>query len=244
MNVREDQVSGTVENRFTRLEPLLGTGAIGKLAASGVILFGVGGVGCAAAEALARCGVGRIGLVDSDVFTPSNLNRQLFATVSALGRKKVDVAAERIADIAPECEVRKYDFFYAPETAELVDLSEYDYIIDAIDTVRAKVELAVRAAEAGVRIISCMGTGNRLDPSALRVADIYGTSGDPLSKVMRHELRARGIASLKVVCSTEQPVPASVPGSGGRHAPASSPFVPPAAGLLLASETVRDLIGK
>ena len=221
---------------------LLGEEAIEKLKTSRVLLFGVGGVGSFAAECLARSGVGCVGLCDNDVVSPSNLNRQLVALHSTIGQPKTSVAAQRMHDINPEIQVIEYPFFYGADTADQIDLTEYDYIIDAIDTVSAKLLLIERAAALHIPIISCMG-----DPTALCVTDINKTSGCPLAKVMRYELRKRGITSLKVVFSTEPPLkPLFQPqDAGGRRAtPGSVPFVPPVAGMIAASEAVKYLVNK
>jgi len=224
-----------MEDQFARTEKLLGPGAMRKLAASRVAVFGVGGVGGACAEALARSGVGAIDLFDHDIVSLTNLNRQTAALHSTLGLFKADVMAERIADINPACEARAYRLFYTPETADEVDISVYDYIVDAIDTVAAKTELIVRAKKADVRIICAMGAANKMDPSAFVVTDIGKTETDPLARAVRKELRLRGIEGVKAVWSKEAPKKRCVP-------PASNAFVPPAMGLLLAAEVVSDLI--
>ena len=236
--------------QYERTRLLLGAAAMKKLRASRVAVFGVGGVGGYAVEALARSGVGALDLVDSDTVCLSNLNRQIIATHSTLGRYKVDAAAERVAEIDPDCVVRTYRTFYLPETAGEFDFTRYDYVIDAVDTVTAKLSLAQRAQEAGTPIISAMGAGNKLDPTAFTVSDVYDTSVDPLARVMRRELRRRGVTRLKVVWSTEPPI---VPRSDGgaaaqaepaarRSVPGSTAFVPSVAGLILAGEVIKDLI--
>ena len=212
-----------------------------RLAAAAVAVFGIGGVGGYAVEALARSGVGRLGLVDNDKVCLSNINRQLHATFKTLGQYKVDVAKERVLEINPDAEVRTYKLFYLPETAAQIDLKHYDYIVDAIDTVTGKIELVVRARECGVPIISSMGAGNKLDAAAFEVADIYSTSICPVAKVMRQELRKRGVPALKVVYSKEPPAP--LHGVQMRQTPGSTAFVPPVAGLILAGEAVKDLTG-
>ncbi len=232
---------------FQRTRRLIGEAAMEKLADSRVAVFGLGGVGGNCAEALARSGIGTLDLIDSDEVVLSNLNRQVFATHRTIGQKKTDAAYERIADIAPSEKVNLYPIFYLPETADQIPFGEFDYVVDAIDTVTAKLDLIQRANEAGVPIISCMGTGNRLDPSKLVIKDIYKTYGDPLAKVMRHELRKRGVESLEVCCSMEEPIKpleeADEEDRGNRrNVPASSAFVPPAAGILIASHVVRKLI--
>lgn len=225
------------EGRFSRSELLLGREALERLAKSHVAVFGIGGVGGHAAEALGRSGIGFLDLYDKDTVSLSNLNRQAAALQSTLGQPKAEVMRRRILDINPEAEVRAISCFYLPETADFYDLREYDYIVDAVDTVTAKLELAVRAKEAGVPIISCMGAGNKLDPTRFEVADLYQTSVCPLAKVMRKECRARGIEHLKVVYSREEP-------AIRRAVPGSVAFVPSVAGLILAGEVVRDLIGR
>ena len=229
---------------------LIGEEAFERLRASRVAVFGLGGVGGYAAEALARSGVGAIDLIDHDTVDITNLNRQIIATEQTVGRKKTEVMAERIAAIDPGIRVRTWDFFYLPGTEDVPDLSGYDYAADAIDTVTGKLFLIENAVRAGTPVISSMGTGNKLDPSSLRVGDIYETSVCPLAKVMRRELRRRGIGALKCVWSDEEPRRAEDSASengprrdSGRPAPASIAFVPPAAGLLMASEIVKDLAG-
>ncbi len=232
--------------QFLRTELLLGKTALEKLAASRVAVFGIGGVGGYVVEALARSGVGTLDLIDSDVVSPSNINRQIIATRKTVGKFKVDAAAERIAEINPAAKVIKHRIFYLPETADELDFREYDYVVDAIDTVTGKIAIVVNADKAGTPVISSMGTGNKLDPAAFEVADIYETSVCPLAKVMRHELKRRGIKSLKVVYSKEKPLkPLAGPENdldSRRQVPGSVPFVPPAAGLIIAGEVVKDLI--
>lgn len=235
-------------NEFSRSELLLGSDAMEKLKKARVAVFGIGGVGSYAVEALARSGIGALDLIDDDVVSLSNINRQLIALHSTVGKPKVEVAAERIADINPECVVRTYKMFYTPETAVEFDFSQYDYIIDAIDTVTGKISLAERAQEAGVPVISAMGAGNKLDPTAFEAADIYQTSVCPLARVMRRELKKRGIKKLKVVYSREEAMtPAKSEEDDGsakkkRVTPGSVAFVPSVAGLILAGEVVRDII--
>lgn len=230
--------------QFTRTEMLLGKEAMEKLAASRVAVFGIGGVGGYVCEALARSGVGAFDLIDNDKVCLSNLNRQIIALRSTLGRYKAEVMGERILEINPEAVVRVYPLFFLPENAGEIPFCEYDYIVDAIDTVTAKLELAVRAKEYGIPVISSMGTGNKLDPSRFKVADIYETKVCPLAKVMRKELRARGIEKLKVVYSEEEPMTPKVQLKEGkrRAIPGSVAFVPGAAGLVIAGEVVKDLI--
>lgn len=221
------------ETSRTRL--LLGDAALTRLAQARVALFGVGGVGGHCAEALVRAGIGALDVYDNDVVSPSNLNRQLVALHSTLGQYKAEVMARRAADINPDCQVRAVPMFYLPENADQVDLSQYDYVIDAIDTVSAKLELAQRCYRLHVPLISCMGSGNKLDPSAFVVTDLYKTQGCPLARVLRKELRRRGVPKLKVVFSSEEPA------STGERTPGSVPFVPGAAGLVLAGAVVRAL---
>ena len=227
-----------MESQFEREIRLIGNDGLNRLKGSRVIVFGLGGEGSYVVEALARSGVGSLTLVDADKVCLSNLNRQLVALHSTIGQLKVDVAQNRIHDINPECVVTKYPVFYLPETADEIDLSQYDYIVDCIDTITAKIELAVRSQAIGVPIISCMGTGNKLDPAKLQIADISKTSVCPLARVMRLELRKREINHLKCVFSTEEPI------RTGMSEPGSSAFVPSTAGLLIASAVVRDLLAE
>ena len=232
-------------NQFSRSERLLGEAGMARLAAAHVAVFGVGGVGGYAAEALCRSGVGAIDLYDDDTVAFSNLNRQIIATRATVGRYKADVAAERLLSINPDARVRGYRLFYMPDTADSVDLSQYDYVVDAVDTVAAKLELAVRCAALNVPLVSAMGAGNKLDPTCLRVADIYDTSVCPLARVMRRELKKRGVKKLKVVYSTEPPIvpagesdPSETAGHARRATPGSVAFVPAAMGLAIAGEVV------
>lgn len=223
---------------------MFGEKALQKLFSSRVAVFGLGGVGGYAVEALARGGVGNLDLIDSDKICLTNINRQIYATHETLGRYKADIAAERVAQINPEANVKIYKIFFLPETADTFDFTNYDYVVDAVDTVTAKLALVTAAKAAGTPIISCMGAGNKIDPTAFEVADIYKTSVCPLARIMRTELRKRGIDSLKVVYSKEPPV---VPKfeceeNTARKAPSSNSFVPPAAGLILAGEVIKDLI--
>lgn len=231
-------------DQYERTRMLIGGGAMARLRAARVAVFGVGGVGGYAVEALARSGVGALDLIDSDTVCLSNLNRQIIATRETLGRYKVDVAAERVASIDPEITVRTYRTFYLPETAGEFDLTRYDYIVDAIDTVAGKIALALNAREAGTPIISALGTGNKLDPTKLALGDIYDTSVCPLARVMRRELRRRGVERLSVLWSSEEPIrPLSTEEEPRRRAvPGSTAFVPGAGGLIIASKVVRDLI--
>ncbi len=222
-------------NWYDRTSLVLGEDAVARLGKARVAVFGVGGVGGYIVEALARSGVGKLDLFDKDIVDITNLNRQIIALRSNIGRDKVDVAKERVLDINPECVVETHKVFYLPDTAADIDLSVYDYVADAIDTVTGKIALIENSKKAGVPIISSMGAGNKTDPSRFRVADIYKTSVCPLAKVMRKELRSRGIEELKVVYSDEEPKK-SVPTG-------SVPFVPPVAGLVIAGEIVKDLLG-
>ena len=218
-----------------------------RLARARVAVFGIGGVGGHVVEALVRSGIGEIDLIDSDTVSESNLNRQLIATHSTVGRYKVDVMEERIRDINPQAVVHKYQCFFLPENAGQFPFEAYDYVVDAVDTVTAKIELVLKAQAAEVPMISSMGAGNKLDASAFRVADIYQTSVCPLAKVMRRELKNRGVKHLKVVYSQEMPLtPISseeTPPEGRRAIPGSVAFVPSVAGLIIAGEVVKDLAG-
>lgn len=246
-------------NQFSRTQLLLGTEAMEKLKRARVAVFGIGGVGGYVCEALVRSGVGAFDLVDDDKVCLTNLNRQIIATRKTVGKYKVEVMRERILEINPDCDVRVHQCFYLPETADQFNFSDYDYVVDTVDTVTAKVTLVLEAQKAGVPIISCMGAGNKLDASALEVADIYDTSVCPLARVMRTELRKRGVKHLKVVYSKE---PALTPiddmtiscrthcicppdtarkCTQRRQVPGSNAFVPAAAGLIIAGEVVRDI---
>ena len=235
--------------QFSRTEILLGEEAMTRLYGAKVAVFGVGGVGGYVVEALARCGIGRLDLCDSDTVSVSNINRQILATHSTVGMLKVEAAKRRIADINPACEVRTYPFFYLPDTADRFDFTEYDYIVDCIDTVTGKLQLVERAVAVGTPIICSMGTGNKLNPAAFQVADISKTSMCPLARIMRKELKKRGIHHLKVVYSQEEARKPDVDEEelkriGKRQIPGSVAFVPGAAGLILAGEVVKDLIEK
>lgn len=237
-----------IPEQFLRTQMLLGTEAVEKLRCSRVAVFGIGGVGGYTVEALARSGIGALDLIDHDTVSVSNLNRQILATHSTVGMPKVEAARQRILDINPDCLVRTHPVFYTPETADQFDFSQYDYIVDAIDTVTGKLQLVQRAQEVGTPIICSMGTGNKLDASAFEVADISKTSMCPLARIMRKELSKRGIKHLKVVYSKEE---AHTPTGwedeaaalGKRQIPGSVAFVPGAAGLILAGEVIRDLAG-
>ena len=226
---------------FSRTEALLGADAMERLKKARVAVFGIGGVGGYAVEALARSGVGTLDLIDSDTVSPSNINRQIIALHSTVGMLKVEAAKARVRDINPDAAVNTYPLFYLPETAAQFDFSQYDYIIDAVDTVAAKLSLAEAARDAGVPILSAMGAGNKLDPTAFEVADIEKTSVCPLARVMRRELKKRGIRHLKVVYSREEPLAPSLPETEGKRVPGSIAFVPPVVGLILAGEVIKDL---
>ena len=234
-------------NEFSRTELLLGAESMEKLRRARVAVFGVGGVGGYVVEALARSGVGQLELIDRDVVSLTNINRQIIALHSTLGKYKVDVARDRVLDINPRAQVNVYRTFYLPENAEQFDFTCYDYVVDAIDTVAGKLMLARQAWAAGTPIISSMGAGNKLDGAAFQVADIYETSVCPLAKVMRRELRKCGIPHLKVVYSREIPMTPGVNDSvdaSRRQTPGSVAFVPSVAGLLLAGEVIRDLTAR
>jgi len=231
---------------FSRIEMLLGEEAIDRLQHARVAVFGVGGVGGYAAEALVRSGIGAIDLIDNDTVSVSNLNRQIIALHSTLGMPKVEVMRARLLDINPQVRVTAHPLFYVPENADTLDLTAYDYVIDAVDTVAAKIELAVRSEKAGVPCISAMGAGNKLDPTKIEITDIYKTTACPLARVMRRELKIRGVKSLKVAYSTE---PALTPlfqpaGENRRATPGSTAFVPSVMGLIIAGAVVRDLTGR
>ena len=248
-------------NQFSRTQLLLGQDGMDRLANARVAVFGVGGVGGFTVEALARSGVGTIDLIDDDKVCLTNINRQIIALRSTVGKYKVDVAAERLRDINQNIQVNTYKTFYMPDTAHQFDFSQYDYVVDAIDTITGKLELVMQAHKAGTPIICSMGAGNKLDPTAFRVADIYKTSVDPLARVMRHELRKRGIKKLKVVYSEEPPMrPVDdmasscrthcicPPGAARkcterRDIPGSNAFVPSVVGLIIAGEVIKDLSG-
>lgn len=236
-------------NEFTRTEMLIGAEGVKKLSGAKVAVFGAGGVGGYVIEALARSGVGAIDVIDGDEISLTNINRQILALHSTLGRPKAVVAKERIEEINPAAKVNAFVLFYTPENKGGVDIKNYDYVVDAVDTVAAKAELAVECRSAGVPIISCMGAGNKLDPTAFKVADIYSTKVCPLAKAMRSVLKKRGVKSLKVVYSEEEPIsPLTLEGAeescGKRVTPGSAAFVPSVAGLIIAGEVVKDLIGR
>ncbi len=244
-----------MENQFSRTELLIGPEKLKRLQQMRVAVFGVGGVGGYTVEALARSGVGTLDLIDNDKISLSNLNRQIYALHSTIGRYKVDVARERVLDINPKAQVNIYHTFYLPQTADQFDFTRYDYVVDAIDTVTGKLMLVQQAKEAGTPVISSMGAGNKMDPAAFMAADISETSVCPLAKVMRRELKKRGITSLKVVYSRETPLKPQIQEKNGdeqecgrepegrrRQTPGSSAFVPAAAGLIVAGEVVCDLL--
>lgn len=245
-------------DRFSRTQLVFGKEAMDRLEGSRVAVFGVGGVGGYTVEALARSGVGAIDIIDDDKVCLTNINRQIIATTKTVGKYKVDVAKERIEEINPDCKVTAFRTFYMPETADQFDFTQYDYVVDAIDTVTGKIALIENAKKAGTPIISSMGAGNMVDPTAFEVADIYKTSVCPLARVMRYELKRRGIKKLKVVYSKEKPIPPiadeepngengclskadKVPGK--RQVPGSTAFVPSVAGLIIAGEVIKDIIG-
>lgn len=229
------------ENQFERTALLLGKASVERLARKRVAVFGVGGVGGFVCEGLVRAGIGAIDIVDKDTVALSNLNRQLIALHSTVGKNKVDVLEERLKDINKNLIIKKYKCFFLPETSETFDFREYDYVVDAIDTVTGKIELILKAKEAGVPIISAMGAGNKLDPTAFQVSDIYKTSVCPLARVMRRELKKRGVEKLKVVYSKEEPIKPQFE-EGEEVVPGSVSFVPPVVGLIIAGEVVKDLI--
>ena len=233
---------------FSRTELLLGEDAVKELSKKRVAVFGVGGVGGYVCEALVRSGIGAFDICDNDTVAASNINRQIIATTGSVGKYKVDVMKERMLDINPEVDVRVHKCFFLPENADSFPFEEYDYVVDAVDTVTAKIELIMRAKEKNIPVISSMGAGNKLDPTAFTVADIYKTSVDPLARVMRRELKKRGVKDLKVVYSTEEPLQpigghkSPSEDSSRRSTPGSVAFVPSVAGLCIASEIVKDLI--
>lgn len=245
---------------FSRTELMFGKEGMEKLAKARVAVFGIGGVGGYTVEALARSGVGELDLIDDDRVCLTNINRQIYATRKTVGKFKVDVAAERIAEINPDAKVNTYKTFFTPETADGFDFAAYDYVVDAIDTVTGKIELIMKCRSVGTPVISCMGAGNKTDPTAFEVADIYSTTVCPLARVMRTELKKRGVKSLKVVYSKEKPLTPEESGEISckyhcicppgtvrkctvrRQIPASNSFVPSVAGLILAGEVIKDLI--
>ncbi len=236
-----------MQDQFKRTEIILGLDSTRKLAQKRVAVFGIGGVGSCVVEALARSGIGALDLIDNDTYTITNLNRQLYATHQTLGQYKVDVAEKRIKEINPNCQVRVYKTFFLPQEESSFDFSQYDYVVDAIDTVAGKIGLVMASHQAKVPIISAMGAGNKIDPTAFEVADIYQTTVCPLAKVMRKELKERGIKHLKVVYSKEKPLkPEGLDDeqTSRRATPGSTPFVPPVVGFIMAGEVIKDLINK
>lgn len=237
-------------HRFSREELLIGTEGLAKLQGSRVAVFGIGGVGGYVVEALARSGIGALDLFDGDAVSLTNINRQIIALEDTVGRLKVEAARERVLGINPACRVEAHALFFTPENAGQVDFSQYDYVADAIDTVTSKIELILRCRQAGTPVISCMGAGNKFDPTAFRVAPLEKTSVCPLARVMRRELNRRGVTGVKAVYSTEESaVPAAAQegdqkGTAGRPTPGSLAFVPSVAGLILAGEIVKDLLKK
>ena len=245
-------------DQFSRTKLIFGNEAMDKLRGARVAVFGIGGVGGYTVEALARSGVGALDLIDDDKVCLTNINRQIIALKSTIGKYKVDVAEARIKDIDPDCTVRTYKTFFMPETADQFDFSKYDYVVDAIDTVTGKIEIIMQAKAAGIPVISSMGAGNKVDPTAFEVADIYSTSVCPLAKVMRHEMKKRGVKKLKVVYSKEQAIrpiedmsiscrencvcpPGTRKCTVRRDIPGSNAFVPSVAGLIIAGEVIKDL---
>lgn len=229
------------ENQFSRTELLVGKTAVESLAKKRVAVFGVGGVGGFVCEGLVRAGIGAVDIIDKDTVALSNINRQLIALHSTVGKNKVDVLEERLKDINKNLVINKYKCFFLPETSDSFDFKEYDYVVDAIDTVTGKIELILKAKDAGTPIISAMGAGNKLDPTAFQVSDIYKTSVCPLARVMRRELKKRGVDSLKVVYSKEEPIKPLFT-EGEEVVPGSISFVPSVMGLIIAGEIVKDLI--
>lgn len=235
-----------MDNYFSREELLIGKEAIEILKNSRVAVFGVGGVGGFVVEVLARCGVGTIDVIDNDVVDPSNINRQIIATADTIGHEKVNVVEQRIKSINPNAVVNKHRCFFLPETAKDFDFTRFDYVVDAIDTVSGKIEIILQAKKAGVPVISCMGAGNKLDPTAFVVTDIYKTSVCPLARVMRQKLKKLGVQDLKVVYSTEKAMKPNYPPDmppQRKAAPGSVAFVPSVAGIIAGGEVIKDLIG-
>jgi tRNA A37 threonylcarbamoyladenosine dehydratase len=230
-----------MDSQFSRTEMMFGKDAVEKLKDSAVAVFGIGGVGGYTLEALVRSGVGHIDIIDSDKVALSNINRQIIATHKTIGKAKVDVASQRAKDINPDVEIGAYKLFYLPETANRFDFSKYDYIVDAVDTVSAKIDIIERASKMGIPVISCMGAGNKIDPTKFEVTDISKTSVCPLAKAVRTELRRRGVNHAKVVYSKEPPLKPTVQ-QNGKPVPSSNAFVPPVAGLIIAGEVIKDLI--
>lgn len=236
-------------NQFSRTSMLYGEAAMKALSNARVAVFGIGGVGGYTVEALSRSGVGYIDLIDNDTVSVTNINRQIYATLKTVGRYKVDVAKERIAEINPQAVVKTYKTFFTPESSDQFNFSNYDYVVDAIDTVAGKLELAVQCQKTGTPIIASMGAGNKLDPTAFEVSDIYSTSVCPLARVMRSELKKRGVKRLKVVYSKEKPITPVYSdeksheefAGSTKRIPGSNAFVPPVVGLIIAAEVINDL---
>ncbi len=233
-----------MKEEFTRTAMLIGEESVEMLSSVHIAVFGIGGVGGYVTEALARCGVGEFDLIDNDTVNITNINRQIIATHETLGRYKTEVMKERILSINPEAKVNIHNTFYLPENSAEFDFTKYDYIVDAVDTVTAKIEIIMNAKKAGTPVISSMGTGNKLDPTLFEIADIYKTTVCPLAKVMRRELKKRGVNSLKVLYSTEEPVKSIAAEVGEKPVPASIAFVPSVAGLIIAGEVIKELAEK
>ena len=234
------------DRRFARTEMLVGSAGVESLAAASVAVFGIGGVGSYAAEALARAGIGKLTLVDHDVIDVTNINRQIHALTETVGTPKTEAMARRIRSINPACEVREIRAFYQPAAADVFFPEHYDYVLDAVDTVTAKIDLAVQCHRRGIPLIASMGAANKLDPSLFEVMDLYRTKGDPLARILRKKLKEKGVPRLKVVCSRERPrtpkVGEETSAAGRRSVPASISFVPSVAGLMMAGAVVRDLL--
>lgn len=231
-----------MSEKFSRTELLINEDNIKKLSESRIAVFGLGGVGGYTVEALARCGVGEIDIIDNDTISESNINRQIYAVTSTIGKYKVDVAEERLKDINPDIKVNKHKLFYMPDTSSQLDFSKYDYVVDAIDTVTGKIEIIMNADKSRTPVISSMGTGNKLNPTLFEISDIYKTSVCPLARVMRYELKKRGIKKLKVLYSKEEPIKTN--SDNNIRVPGSISFVPPVAGLIIAGEVIKDIIKK
>ncbi len=232
-----------MNEQFSRTEKVLGENSTEILSHCHVAVFGIGGVGGHAVEVLARAGIGKIDIIDNDTVSISNINRQAVATHSSVGRLKVDVMAEKIKDINPDCTVMPIKCFYLPETAENFNFSKYDYILDCVDTVKAKIDIICRAKQQNIPVISAMGAGNKLNPTAFRVADIYETKVCPLARIMRTNLKKCGIDALKVVYSEEKPIESTeIDSDTGRNIPGSVPFVPPVVGIIMAGEVIKDIL--
>ncbi len=229
-----------MSEKFSRTELLINEDNIKKLSESRIAVFGLGGVGGYTVEALARCGVGELDIIDNDTISESNINRQIYAVTSTIDKYKVDVAEERLKDINPDIKVNKHKLFYMPDTSSQLDFSKYDYVVDAIDTVTGKIEIIMNADKSGTPVISSMGTGNKLNPTLFEISDIYKTSVCPLARVMRYELKKRGIKKLKVLYSKEEPI--KINSDNNIRVPGSISFVPPVAGLIIAGEVIKDII--